>query len=95
MQKQEIINQIIKQSGLDKNTITNILDIFTNVFIEALKEDGKINLTNIGSFKTKMKEPRLYANPKDIDGKRILSKRKQICKFNMSKKLNNILNANT
>lgn len=53
MNKNELVVQIVKETGVIKTNALKVIDAFVNVVSEELtKKDGKITIVGFGAFKT-------------------------------------------
>ena len=62
--KKEIINSIYMQLGYSKNLIENVLEDIFDVLLKSLKENGKVKISNFGTFILRYKKSRIGRNPK-------------------------------
>ena len=62
--KKEIINSIYMQLGYSKKLIENILEDIFDLLLENLKNDGKVKISNFGTFILRHKKSRIGRNPK-------------------------------
>ena len=62
--KKEIINSIYMQLGFSKKLIENILEDLFEILLEKLKQEGKVKITNFGTFILRHKKSRIGRNPK-------------------------------
>ncbi len=89
--KKEIINSIYMQLGYSKNLIENVLEDIFDVLLKSLKENGKVKISNFGTFILRYKKSRIGRNPK-TKKETIISERNVILfkpsKF-LKKKINN------
>tara|TARA_Y100000022_G_C13040089_1_gene279583 strand:- start:261 stop:554 length:294 start_codon:yes stop_codon:yes gene_type:complete len=88
--KKEIINSIYMQLGYSKKLIENVLEDIFDILIESLKSQGKVKISNFGTFILRHKKPRLGRNPK-TKKETIISERNVIL-FKPSKFLKNQIN---
>ena len=88
--KKEIINSIYMQLGFSKKLIENILEDLFEILLEKLKQEGKVKITNFGTFILRHKKSRIGRNPK-TKKEAIISERNVIT-FKPSKFLKNKIN---
>ena len=90
--KKEIVNSIYMQLGYSKKLIENILEDIFEVLLESLKNDGKVKISNFGTFILRHKKSRIGRNPK-TKKEAIISERNVILfkpfKY-FKKKINNV-----
>ena len=90
--KKEIVNSIYMQLGYSKKLIENLLEDIFEVLLESLKNDGKVKISNFGTFILRHKKSRIGRNPK-TKKEAIISERNVIL-FKPSKyfkkKINNV-----
>ena len=79
MNKQELIDAMAAESGLNKADSKKALDAFMNVTGEALKKGEKIILIGYGTFSVNERTARQGRNPKT--GKTIDIPAKKVVKF--------------
>ena len=75
--KKDIINSLYLQIGYPKNVTENILEDLFNIIFDELKKNGKVKITNFGTFTVRKKKSRIGRNPKTKEIKTI-SERKVI-----------------
>ena len=51
MKKEKLIETIVTQSGVDKKHVNAVLKAFTQITANELKEEGKFQVSGLGSFK--------------------------------------------
>ena len=88
--KKEIINSIYMQLGYSKKLIENILEDMFEIILVNLKENGKVKISNFGTFTLREKKQRLGRNPKTKENK-IISERNVIL-FKASKEFKEYIN---
>ncbi len=90
--KKEIVNSIYMQLGYSKKLIENLLEDIFEVLLESLKNNGKVKISNFGTFILRHKKSRIGRNPK-TKKEAIISERNVIL-FKPSKyfkkKINNV-----
>ncbi len=90
LKKKEIINSIYMQLGYSKKLIENILEDIFEILLISLKENGKVKISNFGTFTLRYKKSRIGRNPK-TKKETIISERNVIL-FKPSKFLKNKIN---
>ena len=78
------------QLGFSKNLIENILDDVFDVVLNSLKDNGKVKITNFGTFILRHKKSRMGRNPKTK--KQALISERNVILFKPSKILKNKIN---
>ena len=78
------------QLGYSKNLIENVLEDIFDVLLKSLKENGKVKISNFGTFILRYKKSRIGRNPK-TKKETIISERNVIL-FKPSKFLKNKIN---
>jgi len=69
--KKDIINSLYLQIGYPKNVIENILEDLFDIIFDELKKNGKVKITNFGTFIVRKKNSRIGRNPKTKEIKTI------------------------
>ena len=88
--KKDIINSLYLQIGYPKNVTENILEDLFDIIFDELKKNGKVKITNFGTFTVRKKNSRIGRNPKTNE-KKIISERKVVL-FKPSKELKRKIN---
>tara|TARA_B100001029_G_C14795453_1_gene304190 strand:+ start:337 stop:630 length:294 start_codon:yes stop_codon:yes gene_type:complete len=88
--KKEIINSIYMQLGFSKKLIENILEDIFEVLLKSLKTDGKVKISNFGTFILRHKKSRIGRNPKTK--KEVIISERNVILFKPSKFLKNKIN---
>ena len=78
------------QLGYSKKLIENVLEDIFDVILKSLKENGKVKISNFGTFILRFKKSRIGRNPK-TKKETIISERNVIL-FKPSKFLKNKIN---
>ena len=60
--KKDIINSLYLQIGYPKNVTENILEDLFDIIFDELKKNGKIKITNFGTFTVRKKNSRIGRN---------------------------------
>jgi DNA-binding protein HU-beta len=63
MNKQDLINAIVKDSGLTKKAAEQFLQSFTTTVQKAVKKNDKVSLIGFGSWELKKRAARQGVNP--------------------------------
>ena len=69
--KKDIINSLYLQIGYPKKVTENVLEDLFNIIFDELKKNGKVKITNFGTFTVRKKNSRIGRNPKTKDIKTI------------------------
>tara|TARA_B100002051_G_C16394804_1_gene466975 strand:+ start:321 stop:614 length:294 start_codon:yes stop_codon:yes gene_type:complete len=88
--KKEIINSIYMQLGFSKKLIENILEDMFEILLNSLKNNGKVKISNFGTFILRHKKSRVGRNPKTK--KEALISERNVVLFKPSKFLKNKIN---
>jgi len=60
----EIIERLVKQSGITKKLAAEILHVIPDIIEEGLKKDGEVRVKGLGTFRLKWTMGRMGRNPK-------------------------------
>ena len=90
--KKEIINSIYMQLGFSKKISEHLLEDFLSIILKELIINGKVKISNFGTFILRYKKSRIGRNPKTLE-KKIISERNVIL-FKPSKELKKFINSN-
>jgi nucleoid DNA-binding protein len=60
----EIIERLVKQSGITKKLTAEILHVIPDIIEEGLKKDGEVRVKGLGTFRLKWTMGRMGRNPK-------------------------------
>lgn len=63
MNKTELVAALAEKTGASKKDTDNTINVFTEVIIEALKRDGKVQLPGFGTFEVRERAARTGRNP--------------------------------
>lgn len=63
MNKTELVAALAEKTGVSKKDTDNTINAFTEVIIEALKRDGKVQLLGFGTFEVRERAARTGRNP--------------------------------
>ena len=88
--KKEIINSIYMQLGFSKKLIETVLEDIFEILLDSIKEEGKVKISNFGTFILRHKKSRVGRNPK-TKKEAIISERNVVL-FKPSKFLKNKIN---
>ena len=72
--KKEIVNSIYMQLGFSKKVAEHLLEDFLSIILKELIINGKVKISNFGTFSVKKKNSRLGRNPKTGDEKEITAR---------------------
>lgn len=67
MNRSQLINELTKETGVNKKDITTILDAFTDMVVEQTKAGERVFIPGFGSFKPRLQSSRPARNPKNGD----------------------------
>tara|TARA_B100000242_G_scaffold287589_1_gene254628 strand:+ start:405 stop:698 length:294 start_codon:yes stop_codon:yes gene_type:complete len=90
--KKEIINSIYMQLGFSKKVSEHLLEDFLSIILKELIINGKVKISNFGTFILRYKKSRIGRNPKTLE-KKIISERNVIL-FKPSKEFKKFINSN-
>ena len=85
MTKKEIVRTISDEIGLTQLQTKDIVQKTFNAIIEALVEDGRIELRNFGVFEVKRRAPRKARNPRT--GEKVFVAEKYVVTFKPGKEM--------
>ena len=88
--KKDLINSIYLQIGYSKNITENILEDLFNIIFDQLKKNGKVKISNFGTFSVRKKNSRIGRNPKTKEIKTISER--NVILFKPSKIFKNKIN---
>lgn len=63
MNKTELVAALAEKTGVSKKDTDNTINAFTEVIIEALKRDGKVQFPGFGTFEVRERAARTGRNP--------------------------------
>jgi len=89
MTKAQIISQISEATGISKKETEIVVEGFISVIIDSLKKNETIEIRGFGTFKNKVRNPRMARNPKT--GETIELKKRYIPFFKISKEFKKIV----
>ena len=85
MTKKEIVRTISEEIGLTQLQTKEIVQKTLNAIVEALVEDGRIELRNFGVFEVKRRAPRKARNPRT--GDKVFVPEKHVVTFKPGKEM--------
>ena len=88
--KKEIINSIYMQLGYSKKLIENIIEDIFEIILQSLQENGKVKISNFGTFILRHKKSRIGRNPKTK--KETLISERNVVLFKPSKEFRDFIN---
>ena len=88
--KKEIINSIYMQLGFSKKVSEHLLEDFLSIILEELIINGKVKISNFGTFILRVKNPRIGRNPKTREKKEI--PKRNVVLFKPSKEFKSFIN---
>jgi len=89
--RKDLTNSIYMQIGYSKHVSESLIDEFFSLILLNLKEEKIVKLSNFGTFKLRVKNPRIGRNPKTREKKEI-SKRNVVL-FKPSKEFKILINS--
>jgi len=89
--RKDLTNSIYMQIGYSKHVSESLIDEFFSLILLNLKEEKIVKLSNFGTFKLRVKNPRIGRNPKTKEKKEI-SKRNVVL-FKPSKEFKILINS--
>ena len=89
--RKDLTNSIYMQIGYSKHVSESLIDEFFFLILLNLKEEKIVKLSNFGTFKLRVKNPRIGRNPKTKEKKEI-SKRNVVL-FKPSKEFKILINS--
>ena len=89
--RKDLTNSIYMQIGYSKHISESLIDEFFFLILLNLKEEKIVKLSNFGTFKLRVKNPRIGRNPKTKEKKEI-SKRNVVL-FKPSKEFKILINS--
>ncbi|MEA4115307.1 HU family DNA-binding protein [Mycoplasma sp. 744] len=92
MTKKEFILEVAKQMNVTAKEADKFFDAFVFVLKEQLIAEEKIQLSDLGTFDTKVRRSRETINPFSENKDKILVPEKRVVKFTPSKYLREIVN---
>jgi DNA-binding protein HU-beta len=90
MNKTELVDAIVKETGLTKVKSGEVLTTIVNKITEALKNGEKVSLVGFGTWSTTKREERKGRNPKT--GEEITIKSRTVTKFKAGNELTKNVN---
>ena len=91
MTKAKIVEQVATQTQLPKQQAAEIVEIFVQCIVDALRTGDKVELRGFGSFRCRYRRPRTSRNPKT--GVAVQVPAKRIPGFKASKAVHARLNS--
>lgn len=89
MTKAQIISQISEATGISKKETEIVVEGFISVIIECMRKNDAIEIRGFGTFKNKVRNPRMARNPKT--GEIIELKKRYIPFFKISKEFKKLV----
>lgn len=89
MNKEKIAARVSEKTGMNKNEARKLIDVFVDVMVEGLKEDGEIRLVNFGVIRAVVSKAKQIHSK--IAGGMISVPERVVVKFKASKTLNKIV----
>ena len=89
MTKTQIIEQVAKNSGLEKKQAKSAIEGLTKLIETTIKKGGQVPLTGLGKFKVAKRKARMGRNPATGDPIKIAAK--TVVKFTVAKNLKDLV----
>lgn len=90
MTKADLISEVSRTAELSKKDAENIVNIFLDRIVDALKEGEKIELRGFGSFKLRRRNSRVGRNPRTSEAVQVPAKK--VPYFKPGKDLKKLIN---
>lgn len=90
MNKLELAEKISEKTGITKNQAEAVIEAFTDITINTLKNDGEVTLTGFGTFSARRRKGREGINPRNPQEK-ITIPSVVVAKFKAGKNLKDAL----
>ena len=85
MNKSELVAAIAKETGVTKKDIESVIKALTATITKEVKHGGKVQIPDLGSFKSAKREARTVRNPRT--GESMKSPACKVAKFTVAKAL--------
>lgn len=79
MNKQELVAEVVRQTGLPKNASKEAVDVITSAIADSLARGEKVTLVGFGAFQVMQRKARNGRNPQT--GEQIQIPAKKVPKF--------------
>lgn len=90
MNKNDLINKIIEQTGSSRTEVTRIVNQTFEIIKESVMEEERVHLSGFGSFQSVKRKARTGRNPQT--GETIQIKEKNAVKFKIGKEFDEKIN---
>ena len=90
MTKADLIAEVSRSAELSKKDAENIVNVFLDRIVDALKEGEKIELRGFGSFKLRKRNSRIGRNPRTSEAVQVPAKK--VPYFKPGKDLKKLIN---
>ena len=90
MTKADLISEVSRTAELSKKDAENIVNVFLDRIVDALKEGEKIELRGFGSFKLRRRNSRVGRNPRTSEAVQVPAKK--VPYFKPGKDLKKLIN---
>jgi integration host factor subunit beta len=90
MTKADLIAEVSRSAELSKKDAENIVNVFLDRIVDALKEGEKIELRGFGSFKLRRRNSRVGRNPRTSEAVQVPAKK--VPYFKPGKDLKKLIN---
>ena len=91
MTKADLISEVSRIAELSKKDAENIVNVFLERIVDALKEGEKIELRGFGSFKLRRRNSRVGRNPRTSEAVQVPAKK--VPYFKPGKDLKKLINS--
>ncbi len=90
MTKADLIGEVSRNAELSKKDAENIVNVFLDRIVDALKDGEKIELRGFGSFKLRRRNSRVGRNPRTSEAVQVPAKK--VPYFKPGKDLKKLIN---
>ncbi len=90
MTKADLITEVSRNAELSKKDAENIVNVFLDKIVDALKDGEKIELRGFGSFKLRRRNSRVGRNPRTSEAVQVPAKK--VPYFKPGKDLKKLIN---
>lgn len=90
MNKAELIEKIVEETGVSKRQARNMLETMVDTIMDELKQGNEVNISGFGTFLTRTRHARGGVNPQNPE-ERIRIPEVRVAKFKTGKTLKDAL----
>jgi integration host factor subunit beta len=90
MTKADLIEEIAREVKMTRKDAETIIETIFDSVVRALRRGDKVEIRGLGSFRTRLRPPRVGRNPKT--GERVEVPAKRVPHFRPSKELKDLVN---